>query len=172
VLELLPSANTDGASLLQVSAHARAAGSPEDTVLHLADGTLPVTRVLGRARHRSPNAPGGLVVCDSCVTDVASAAQDEALTLSTAFLAAGAVGVIGTRWPVEDLSTAVMMFMFHHFLHEGFPEPADALRQAALWMLDPQRTAPPRMPPELARQVDSPELADPGAWAAFVHHGK
>lgn len=172
LLNLLPARGADGASMLQVSTHARAGGSPEDTSLMLEDGALPVSRILERARHRAPDAPGGLVVCDACITDVAVDAQDEALTLATAFLAAGAVSVIGTRWPVEDLSTAVMMFMFHHFLADGLSRPADALRAAVLWMLDPDRAVPPRMPIMLARQARSRDLANPDAWAGFAHHGQ
>lgn len=158
--------------MLQVSAHASAGVSPGDTALLLEDGRLPVAGILARARHRDPDAPGGLVVCDACVTDVAIDLQDEALTLATALLAAGAVSVIGTRWLVHDQSTAVMTYMFHHFLDGGRTRPADALRSAALWMLDPARPIPPAMPPILARHAGSADLADPYAWAGFVHHGQ
>lgn len=172
VLDLLPAPGVDGASMLQVSAHASAGVSPGDTALLLEDGRLPVAGILARARHRDPDAPGGLVVCDACVTDVAIDLQDEALTLATALLAAGAVSVIGTRWLVHDQSTAVMTYMFHHFLDGGRTRPADALRSAALWMLDPARPIPPAMPPILARHAGSADLADPYAWAGFVHHGQ
>jgi hypothetical protein len=172
VRALLPGEDGDGASLLQLSTHATAGDTPGDTALVLSDGRLPVSALLDQAHTRSPQAQGGLVVCDACVTDVTLEAYDEALTLATSLLAAGAVSVIGTHWPVSDASTAVMTFMFHHFLDGGRTQPADALRAAAMWMLDPQRPIPATMPARLADQARSAGLSDPYAWAGFTHHGQ
>lgn len=69
-------------------------------------------------------------------------AADEALGLSTAFLAAGAAGVVATLWPVDDYSTALLMSRFYESLIEtgsrpGHPhggDPAAALRAAQLWL--------------------------------------
>ena len=84
---------------------------------------------------RDPASPGFLAVLSACTTDLANVDHDEALTLASALLAAGACGVIGARWPVEDSAAAPVMVMFHHFLNNGHPYPAEALRAAQLWML-------------------------------------
>ena len=88
------------------------------------------------------------MVLVACRTDVTAADHDEALTLSTAFLAAGAVTAVGSRWDLRDDPSAALMFMFHHYLAAG-RRPDDALRDAQLWMLDPDRVPPPSMPEAL-----------------------
>ena len=70
---------------------------------------MAVKHILQRARSRSPSASGGLVVLASCLTDVTEADYDEALTLATAFLSAGAAGVVAARWRVPEADTALFM---------------------------------------------------------------
>ncbi|CAO0826175.1 hypothetical protein SMICM17S_12742 [Streptomyces microflavus] len=53
------------------------------------------------------------MVLDACVSDHTAGDFDESLTLSTAFLAAGATGVVGSRWEVPDGLTGLMMYVFH-----------------------------------------------------------
>jgi hypothetical protein len=102
----------------------------------------------------------------------AAGEYDEALTPATAFLAAGAVTVVGARWNVPDDYTNLLMFMFHHLMtHRGLM-PRDALRRAQLWMLDPARVPPPEMPASLAGRVRHSRLPQVTAWAAFVHQGR
>ena len=79
------------------------------------------------------------MVLASCLTDVTGADYDEALTLATAFLSAGAAGVVAARWLVPEADTAVFMLMFHQLLNGQYPDPAAALRATQLWMLDPGR---------------------------------
>jgi CHAT domain-containing protein len=106
------------------------------------------------------------------MTDLAHVDHDEALTLASALLAAGACAVIGARWPAEDLATAPLMVMFHHFLNSGHPQPADALRTAQLWMLDGARTTLAGLPPDLANAFHFGHfLTAPHAWAAFTCQG-
>jgi uncharacterized protein YfiM (DUF2279 family) len=177
VLALLPGAGPPGAaaagaSLLHVSCHGRAAGSPLDSALVLTAGQeLTVGRILRQARTRSPDAPAGLVVLAACLSDLTDDDHDEALTLATTFLSAGAASVIGTQWEVSDARSALLMFMTYEFLAAGAGRPADALRAAQLWMLDPARPVPPGMPAELAAQARRRGLGNPAAWAGFVHHG-
>ncbi len=163
------------AAVLQLGCHARTGESPEQSALYLAsrDGRpeqLSASRIL--ARSPGAGAPGGLVVLAACASDLSEADHDEALTLATAFLAAGARNVVGSRWAVGDRCTALLMFMLHYHLVR---HPADgvavALRAAQLWMLDPQRRPPPEMPPRLARETSEAELADVSVWAAFTHAG-
>jgi CHAT domain-containing protein len=171
VLRVLPAEHAAGASMLHLVCHGLAsAGGAETSHLLLEDDrTLTVKEILGQANGRPAGSPGGVVVLAACQTDLTAADHDEALTLSTAFLAAGAVTAIGSRWSIPDNASAVLLFMFHHYLTTGAGAPADALRAAQLWMLDPHRKHPPSMPPEL-RQLRVPRHVF--AWGALTHQGQ
>lgn len=137
---------------------------------------LTVDRLLSGALGRDPRAPGGLVVLADCVTDLAVARYDESVTLATAVLASGACSVVGSKWAIADQpQTLVLMYMFHYFLHDAGDEsagsPADALRAAQMWMLDPDRATPDGADPAAFARLEEKNLADPVFWAAFTHHG-
>jgi hypothetical protein len=173
----LPGAGNAGASLLQFSCHAVSAGSPLTSHLALQPpaggpqeaGLLDVARILRRGYGRDPATRGSLVVLAACVTDMTPGDYDEALTLSTAFLAAGAANVVGSRWEISAGVTPVLMFMLHHYLVRAGMAVADALQAAQAWMLDSDREVPVDMPfrAELRRY----DCAHPGVWAAFIHQG-
>ncbi|KJY34025.1 hypothetical protein VR45_18145 [Streptomyces sp. NRRL S-495] len=178
VLAALPAPGRAGASVLHLACHALPSGrSPLDAYLALApdpgagdrEGRLPVGDILRQALGRPPGSPGGLVVLDACVSDHTGEDLDEALTLSSAFLAAGATGAVGSRWEVSDEMVCVLMYVLHGRLAAGDP-PAEALRRAQLWALDPDRSLPPGAPPELVslarRAPDALEV-----WAAFSYQG-
>ena len=78
------------------------------------DSRAAVADILARAENGLPSGSGGLVVLASCLTDVTEADYDEALTLATAFLSAGAAGVVAARWRVPEADTALFMIIFHH----------------------------------------------------------
>jgi hypothetical protein len=174
VLELLPTADSPGASMLHLGCHADVAGSaPGRSFLLLAGGEkLMIEEILRRANGRPSRAPGGLVSLAACRSDLAAEEFDEALTLATAFLAGGAVTVVGARWELPDDSTSLMMFMFHHFMTACGHSPRDALRLAQLWMLDPDRVVPAEMPASLAQDASRADLADVLAWAGLTHQGQ
>jgi hypothetical protein len=112
-----------------------------------------------------------LVVLAACRTNVSGHGYDEAYSLSTAFLVAGARSVIGSLWPVPDEATSLLMYMTHHFMsHEGLP-PGPALRSAQSWMLDDRREPPPGMPARLRARVPYIRSDDLTAWAGFTHLG-
>ena len=163
-----------GASVLHLGCHGVVASSaPGRSHLVLAGyQALRVDAILQQAHGRPPIAPGGLVSLAACTSDLAAAEYDEALTPATAFLAAGAVTVVGARWQLRDSATTLLMFMFHYFMTRCAYSPRDALRAAQQWMLNPARAAPQEMPPELAEHVRARRLADVDAWAGFVHQGK
>jgi tetratricopeptide (TPR) repeat protein len=173
----------------EVLAHMAGRGSSATPVLHLAchavsvsqppggsylrlAGTLTVEDLLEHARGRGLDDPGAMVVLSACRTDVPGRDYDEALSIATGFLVAGASTVVGSLWQVSDRRTALLMFMFHHYVNRAGLPSARALRMAQLWMLDPDRTAPTDMPAALACRVADPGLEDPYAWAAFLHRGR
>lgn len=112
-----------------------------------------------------------LVVLAACRTNVSGHGYDEAYSLSTAFLVAGARSVIGSLWPVPDEATSLLMYMTHHFMSRDGLAPGPALRGAQLWMLDDRRTAPPGMPSPLQARVGRIRADDLAAWAGFTHLG-
>jgi CHAT domain-containing protein len=113
-----------------------------------------------------------VVFLAACRSQVSGRGHDEAFSLSTAFLVAGAGSVVGSLWPVPDDATSVLMFLTHYFLRRKRLRPAQALRRAQQWMLDPQRRLPPGMPPELAARAARIDPDDLTAWAGFTHLGR
>ena len=189
----------DATYLGRPASSAAGPGTPAEVLAWLADADAPPAAVLHAACHGvvEPDRPSqshlrldggplraddlirlavahrriGTVVLAACTTNVAGDEYDEALTLSTAFLIAGADSVVGSLWAVPSASTALLMFMFHHFLRESPGDPGGALRRAQLWMLDPRRLVPDGAA-DLARQVDPERLGEPYRWAGFTHLGR
>lgn len=116
--------------------------------------------------------PLGLVVLAGCHTGRSVHGYDEAYHLGTMFLAAGARSVLSTQWGVPDQSTALLMFMFHHYLMAERRPVRDALREAQLWMLDEDREPPATMPARLLQLLEDTDPAHVVSWAAFVHSGQ
>ena len=172
VLSRLPGGSARQASLLHFGCHATVAGSLAASHLLLAgQQQLPIARIVGQAQAQNGRAPGFLAVLGACMSDLADVDHDEALTLASAFLAAGATGVIGASWPADDRATALLMLMFHHYLNGTDTHPADALRAAQLWMLDRSRHALDALPHALASAARLPYLSEIHAWAAFTYQG-
>jgi hypothetical protein len=166
LLGALPGRHRPGASLLQLSMHGTTSPTP---ALQTKDGWLPLSRILDQARDRAPDAPGGLVVTNACLTDSTRTHYDESLTLATAFLAAGATAVIGTRWPVDDDTVAALSLRLHYHLQVGY-QPAEALRRAQLDLLRPTVGMRATLGPHLGALTDA-RLSHPATWAGHVHHG-
>jgi CHAT domain-containing protein/tetratricopeptide (TPR) repeat protein len=78
-----------------------------------------------------------LVVLSACQTGIFQEyeAADEVFGLTTAFLAAGAAGVVATLWPVDDYATSLLMARFYEELTSPL-DVASALRNAQLWLRD------------------------------------
>lgn len=178
-------------SLLHIASHGSAGTRPTVSALHLAFpddtgelpperggpggepdlGMLTVTRLLDRPGPEPAPADGPLVVLSACETDLSTHDHDEALTLTTAFVASGARDVVGSRWTTQDSASALMMAVFHHYVAVEGHGPADALRAAQLWMLDPAREAPGTLAEELHHELRRPGLDRVPVWAAFIHQG-
>lgn len=172
VLAVLPHGTDPGASMVHFGCHGQAEVPVLDSKLNLGGGNwLAVQDILQQARRKPAQVSGGLVVLASCLTDVAETDYDEALTLATAFVSAGAAGVVAARWKVPDPDTALFMAAFHHYLNENDQEPVRAVRSAQLWMLDPDRQRLGPLPTVLSDEVTRAGLADPVAWAGFAYQG-
>ncbi|HEX3965056.1 MAG TPA: CHAT domain-containing protein [Trebonia sp.] len=158
---------TDGETAPGQATHGRAAAAP--AVQAYDNKWLPLADILAQARDRAPDAPGGLVITSACLTDVTLADYDESLTMATAFLAAGATAVIGTRWPVDDDTTLALSIRVHQHLKDGH-DPAEALRRAQLDLLRPGPELRSSLGPRFAA-TDDARLSHPASWAGHVHHG-
>lgn len=128
-----------------------------------------------------------LIVASACETGVVAGHDtlDEALALSTIFLAAGAGGVIASLWKVNDFATRLLMTRFYEELVASPDRPARALREAQLWLrhltieqaADFMRSHSHLFPRRDA--TGAPIREDPGAgffrapttWAGFTLNG-
>ncbi|MEV4350729.1 CHAT domain-containing protein [Actinoplanes sp. NPDC049596] len=154
VYDWLTATGTPPATVLHLACHGviRADG-PASSYLLLAHGARVSAEDLLRAAADRPAARSpGLVSLAACTTHRAGRAYDEAVTLSTAFLVAGASTAIGSLWPVPDRATARLMVAFHDNLAAPGRPPHAALRSAQRAMRD-----------------DGATLVD---WAGFVHLGR
>jgi hypothetical protein len=152
--------------------------------LILADGVLSGAELatIGPLRAR-------LAVASACQTAVIGVGDggEEAFSLGSAFLAAGAACAIASLWSVDDLATAMLMTRVYEKLAAGL-EPAAALVSAQRWLRDlddaraaefltrhPQLRAIPSAKRGSAattaeHEQDRP-FAHPVFWAAFVTMG-
>jgi CHAT domain-containing protein len=178
LLGRLPGSGAPSPAVVHLACHATAGDDPERSVVDLVE-PLSVAAVLRQGARRDRAEPGPVVVLAACETALTRSSHDEALTPATAFLAAGAVGVVGSLWKANNRYTSVLMVVFHHFHHtERLPAP-EALRRTQLWALDPARPAVEALllagpaallPPWLRGRL--PTLSSVAMWAAFVHHGR
>ena len=165
--------DVDAGTMLHLACHGfvRAGGRNPSAHLLLADGDTVTAEELVELMARAPERDVGLVVLAACRTGLSINGYDEAYSLGSAFLAAGARSVLSTHWAVPDTSTSVLMFMFHRYLRvEGRPAWA-ALHAAQSWMLDPAREIPEDMPRALRDRVEDADPARVVGWAAFSHSG-
>lgn len=80
-----------------------------------------------------------LSACETGLSNIITRNPDEFIGLPNSFAALGAVGIVGTLWPVSDSATALLIAKFYDLhLGEGLSPPA-ALRQAQLWLRDASR---------------------------------
>jgi hypothetical protein len=119
-----------------------------------------------------PERQVGLVVLAACNTGRSVHGYDEAYSLGTAFLAGGVRSVLSTQWSIPDAQTPSLMYLFHHYCRQEHLPPWQALRKAQIWMLNPGRRAPERMPAELLAAIPDGEPAPLASWAGFVHFGQ
>ncbi|MCY3567564.1 MAG: CHAT domain-containing protein [Chloroflexi bacterium] len=135
------------------------------------------------ARHQ---VPARLVVASACETGVLQGydAIDESLGLASAFIAAGAAGVVSTLWAVDDFAAALIVSKLYQGIFVANKSPAEALREAQLWVRNASDDAidaytSSRAPLRALRGTrhspgasdGSPPHASPSCWAGFAFSG-
>jgi CHAT domain-containing protein len=155
-----------GAAMLHFACHGTAdPDHPADAALVLTGGRLDVRTLLDR--FRSAELRVDQVFLAACASGAGGADDDEALSLTTSFLAAGARTVFGALWPIPDADTSLLMVMVHHYLRREGCTPAEALNRAQLAMIHPG-TTPVDLPLHHRRESG----AGLASWAGFVHTGR
>jgi CHAT domain-containing protein len=97
-----------------------------------------------------------LVVLSACEAMRASSHRGSGFAgLTEAFLAAGAGGVVGSAWRVNDASTAELMRAFHA-VYRNTGNAATALHDAQVALM----------------RSRSPQFRSPAAWGAFRYEGR
>lgn len=123
----------EGASHLHLACHARGGMLDyQEAGLLLADGYVPMADIprvrLGNCR---------LVVASACQTAVLDISElnEEAISLGSTLLAAGAACAVASLWSVDDLATALLITRFYEqMLNDPEDDPAAALWNAQLWL--------------------------------------
>ncbi|HOU41414.1 MAG TPA: CHAT domain-containing protein, partial [Promineifilum sp.] len=158
---------------------------PLDSGLVMANGERLTLRDVGDSEALAGMRLVVLSACQTGLTDF-NDLPDEVIGLPAIFLQAGAAGVVGSLWPVDDRSTALLMTDFHRRMGAGAP-PAEALRAAQLALRNMTRRqvsdyymSHMRMPTEVASAAhaelppgqDSDRIyAEPYYWAGFTYAG-
>ncbi|MFC8230559.1 CHAT domain-containing protein [Streptomyces sp. NPDC057287] len=172
--EVLAWLRGDGSAdgVLHLACHASVVESARHTAgLALHGGGL-YAEELAEAVRGAEHAGPALVVLAACRSHVSGHGHNEAFTLATAFLVAGARSVLGSLWPVPDEATSLLMLLAHHYLRREGESSAGALRRAQLWMLGTERALPEGFPPGQAARAARVDPADLSAWAGFLHLGR
>ena len=181
----------DGATHVHLACHGRyEPDAPFSSRLELAGEPLTLREVLAER----PFADARLVVASACQTAMTDSARlaDETLGFPAGFLHAGVPGVIGTLWPVGDLSAALVMVRLYEYhlrgdgaAGTGPMDPPAALQQAALWLRDltgegflrfvedhPRLREPAeRLASSIAMNPDIQPFSQVSVWAPYVFVG-
>jgi CHAT domain-containing protein len=174
------------ASHIHLACHGQAASDPlgfDAAVTFAHDVPVPAAEIidldLSQAR---------LIVASACETGVVAGYDtlDEALALSTIFLAAGAAGTVASLWKVYDEATRLLMSRLYEEFVSSPDRPARALRAAQLWLRDltaNDEARYTRAHPQVFVDRDpsnrgpavshggTRRFSDPIMWAAFALNG-
>jgi CHAT domain-containing protein len=147
----LPALEASKFSVVHFAAHTvTVGGQAELTGIRFGGGGVDDTLWLHDIYAMKRMAP--LVVMSGCATEGGMQLTGEGMnSLAQAFFYAGARGVVGSLWKVDDVATSHLMGSLYHGMLVGHEDAANALRQAELGMLHAG--------------------AKPKDWAAFVMNG-
>jgi len=123
-----------------------------------------------------------LAVLSACETAVqGEELPDEVISLASVFLQTGVDAVIASLWAVLDASTMLLMTRFYQLWRKDDLSPAEALRQAQLWMLNAPdqekgRAVQGLIPKSIQTELEETpsgvnHFAHPDHWAAFTYVG-
>jgi CHAT domain-containing protein len=130
---------------------------------------------------------GRLAVLSACETGVIDQQlPDEVVSLPTGLMQAGIPGIVLSLWPVNDVSTLMLIARFYDIWRLDGVQPPEALQQAQRWVRDSTNEEKMRYLKVVLPELDvstSPELehlaqypserafSEPMYWAAFTYVG-
>jgi len=159
----------DRVDIIHFACHGRASvEDPLSSGVILAGGeVLTAQHVIDRRLDAHP-----LVILSACETAVIGARlPDEVVSLQSAFLAAGARGVVATLWPVDDELSARLIGRFYTELVDRGLSPAAALTESQRWLaVAAQPDGPRRVWPVYTPRTPVP--GPPPTWAAVTYSGR
>jgi len=120
--------------VVHIGAHGRVDRRPLHNAMEFGAERLRACDVLSAHFEQAP-----VIVLAACRTSDDTEGRSS-ISLTTAFVAAGASAVIGTLWDVEDGGTAELLTEFHRSLSRG-AKPWDALQTAQLEAIRKGKTA-------------------------------
>jgi CHAT domain-containing protein len=125
------------ATYLHLSCHGRYdVQEPLDSTLYLSgNDTLTLRDLLDGDLDLSKTRLAVLSACQTGITDFLKV-PDEAVGFPAGFIQAGVPGVISTLWPVDDISTALLMEKFYQYHLMDSLDPGMALHKAQNWLRD------------------------------------
>ncbi|MGB2874755.1 MAG: CHAT domain-containing protein [Gaiellaceae bacterium] len=186
-------ARAASATFIHLACHAHAPlFAAADAFVLLSDGPLSVDEIAGLAQ-----LDARLVVVSACQSAVSRLDDlpDEAISIGTTMIIAGAACAVASLWPVDDAATAILMIRLYEEIFQKGQSPPTALRRAQLWLRDLTETAEadflsehPALAAEFRGRAETRELPgrrrsgataddEPGIyghpeyWAAFVAVG-
>lgn len=113
-----------------------------------------------------------LSACETGITDIRRM-PDEYIGLAAGFLYAGAAAVISTLWPVDDLSTMLLMERFYRLHISEGEQPAAALCKAQRWIRDAtDQEFAQYLQPFQSAQTDGPQRTYRMAWERFAERAR
>jgi CHAT domain-containing protein len=103
--------------IIHISTHGHADALPLQSGIDFGETRIHAWEVINLRLTRHP-----VVVLAGCSTSDETVGRTT-ISLSSAFIAAGASSVVGSLWDVEDRSTARLMIDFHRHLSQGAGAP-------------------------------------------------
>ncbi len=120
---------------------------------------------------RLPRLSARLVVLSACRSGSPAITVEHVVNLPRAFLAAGAVAVLGTFWHSDEVASLLLLQRFYELWASGTRFPVDALGEAQEWLMgssaDVLRTA---LPQDVLRSPATKRLREaPANEVVYVH---
>jgi tetratricopeptide (TPR) repeat protein len=148
---------------------------PTESAIYVGDEPLLLRELIGR-QLLSGVRLAFLSACQTGISDILSA-RDEVVGLPAACIRSGAIGVVGTLWPVDDAATLLLVLAFYRECDTSVPPVA--LARARRWLRDVSAAEILRqcdnLPPALEflrlRPPTDRPFSDPYFWAPFIYVG-
>lgn len=158
---------------------------PLQSGLKLDDGRFTLSDLRNKEINLSTTRLVVLSACETGLVDVIWGSAEEYFGLPAGFLLAGVPCVLSTLWPVEDLSTALLMLHFYQNVITNKMDFPQALQDAQIWLRKLngaeviallgkyhfQPDANYGMVIKANQQPNSLLFEDPFYWAAFTING-